>query len=126
MNTVLWIAQGVLALLFVMSGAMKLAKTREALAANPKMGWVNDVSPGFIKFIATAELAGALGMVLPGLIGVAPVLTPIAAIGLVVLMLGATATHIRRKETPFAGMTLAFAAIAAFVAYGRLGPAPLS
>jgi hypothetical protein len=90
------------------------------------MGWVNDVSAGFIKFIATAELAGALGMVLPGLVGVAPALTPIAAIGFVVLMLGAAATHLRRKETPLAGMTLAFAAIAAFVAYGRLGPAPLS
>jgi hypothetical protein len=87
---------------------------------------VNDFSPGFIKFIGTAELAGALGMVLPGLVGVAPALTPVAAIGCIVLLLGAAATHIRRKETPLAGITLAFAAIAAFVAYGRLGPAPLS
>ncbi len=120
MGTALWIVQGVLAVAFTGSGSMKLLKSHDVLKADPKMGWANDFSSGFVKFIGAAESAAALGLVLPGLTGIAPILTPLAAIGLVGIMLGAAATHLRRSETPMVVPPMVLAALAAFVAYGRL------
>ncbi len=120
MGTTLWILQGLLVVVFIGSGSMKLFKSHDALKADPKMGWANDFSSGFVKFIGAAELAGALGLVLPWLSGIAPILTPLAGLGLVVIMLGAAATHFRRSEIPLAVPPLVLAALAAFVVYGRL------
>ncbi|MFB3069897.1 MAG: DoxX family protein [Gemmatimonadales bacterium] len=124
MGTALWIVQGVLAVAFTGSGSMKLLKSHDALKADPKMGWANDFSSGFVKFIGAAETAGALGLVLPGLTGVASILTPLAGLGLVGVMLGAAATHLRRSETPMVFPPLTLAALAAFVAYGRFVVVP--
>ncbi len=120
MGTTLWIVQGLLAVAFIGSGSMKLFKSHDALKADPKMGWANDFSSGFVKFIGAVEVAGGLGLVLPGLSGIAPVLTPFAGLGLVGIMLGAAATHVRRSEIPMAVPSLVLAVMAAFVAYGRL------
>ncbi len=125
MGTALWIVQGVLAVAFTGSGSMKLLKSHDVLKADPKMGWANDFSSGFVKFIGAAESAAALGLVLPGLTGIAPILTPLAAIGLVGIMLGAAATHLRRSETPMVVPPMVLAALAAFVAYGRLVVVPV-
>ncbi len=125
MGTALWIVQGVLAVAFTGSGSMKLLKSHDVLKADPKMGWANDFSSGFVKFIGAAESAAALGLVLPGLTGIAPILTPLAAIGLVGIMLGAAATHLRRSETPMVVPPMVLAALAAFVAYGRLVVMPV-
>lgn len=97
MNTALWIVQGLLAAMFLMAGLMKLAKSKEEL--KPKMGdWVDAVStPGF-KLIGLLEFLGAVGVVLPMAIDVLPILTPVAAIGLAMTMLGAMGLHIQRKE----------------------------
>ncbi len=124
MGTTLWIVQGVLAVAFTGSGSMKLLKSHDVLKADPKTGWANDFSSGFLKFIGAAETAGALGLVLPGLTGVAPILTPLAGLGFVGVMLGAAATHLRRSETPMVVPPLALAALAAFVAYGRFVVVP--
>ncbi len=126
MGTALWIVQGLLAVAFTGTGLMKLLKSYSSLIVDPKMGWANDFSGGFVKFIGAAEVAGALGMVLPGVTGIAPMLTPLAGAGLVIIMLGAATSHLRRSETPMAVPTLMLAVLAAFVAYGRFVVAPLS
>lgn len=117
MNTALWIVQALVALAFVASGAFKLARPKSALASN--MGWVEDFSPGAIKLIGAAEVAGGAGVVLPWLTGIAPVLTPLAAGALVVVMLGAVATHLRRGERTQVAPATGLAALAALVAVGR-------
>lgn len=119
MSTALWIVQGLLALVFVGAGAMKLMKSHDDLKADPHMAWANDFSGGFIKFLGSAEVSGGLGMVLPGLTGIAPNLTAWAAAGLAVIMLGATAVHLRRSEMPMVLPSLILALLAGFVSYGR-------
>ena len=71
------------------------------------------------------EILGATGLILPGVTGVAPVLVPIAALGLAVVMIGAAITHIRRGERPFLLLNLVLFALAVFLAWGRLGSYPL-
>lgn len=122
MNAVVWIAAGLLAAVFLMAGAMKLARSKAQLAANPSMGWAADFPPGILKLIGAAEVAGALGLVLPGAVGVATWLVPAAAIGLGVVMVGAVITHGRRREYPNVVINLVLLAIAVFVAVERIGP----
>lgn len=117
MNVFLWILQIALAAVFLGSGLTKLLQPKEKL--QPMMGWTEDFSPGLIKLIGAAELLAALGLVLPWWTGIAPVLTPLAAVGLMAVMLGATVTHARRKEYPFAIGTVVLLVLAAIVAFGR-------
>ncbi|MBI3962282.1 MAG: DoxX family protein, partial [Deinococcus sp.] len=83
MNIVLWIVQGLLALGFLMAGATKLMRSKAQLA--PRMPWVEDFSLGTIRAIGAVEVLGALGLVLPTLMGILPWLTPLAALGLVAI-----------------------------------------
>ena len=124
MGTALWIVQGLLAVAFLGSGLMKLIKSQED--AKAQMAWIDDFPAGFFKFIGASEVAGALGMVLPGLTGIAPILTPVAAVGLVIVMLGAAVTHIRYSEAPMAMPAFVLGLLAAFVAYGRFVAVPFS
>jgi uncharacterized membrane protein YphA (DoxX/SURF4 family) len=118
MNIALWIAQIILAIVFAIAGVTKLSKTRAEVAK--KLGeWANDFSEKQIKLIGTVELLGALGLILPQWTGVLPIVTPIAAIGLILTMIGATMTHLRRKEFSDVPMTVILLALAVFVAYGR-------
>jgi uncharacterized membrane protein YphA (DoxX/SURF4 family) len=114
MNIVLWVIQALLAAAFLMAGIMKTLRPKEQLA--PKMPWTEDFSPLSIKCIGLAEFLAALGLVLPPLTGILPVLTAWAALGLTLVMLGAVGTHIRRKEPSAIAFT---AVLAASVAYGR-------
>jgi len=125
MNTALWIVQGLLAAMFLMAGLMKLANSKEEL--KPKMGdWVDAVStPGF-KLIGLLELLGAVGVVLPMAIDALPILTPVAAIGLVMTMLGAMGLHIQRKEYDAIKKNVPLLLLALFVAVGRLIIIPIS
>ncbi len=123
MNTALWIVQGVLAAAFLVAGSMKLTRSKDQLADS--MDWVDQFEQSHIRGIGAAEVAGALGLVLPGLTGVAPVLTPVAAVGLVALMVGAAITHARRGELPMIAVNVVLAAMAAFVAWGRFTDWPL-
>lgn len=123
MNTTLWIMQGILALMMLMPGIMKLTSTKEALKEKAKgaMDWVDDVSSNNIKLIGVVELLIAIGVIIPLLITALPNwLTPLAAVGAVCTMLGAMALHIKRKDGPKAiGPNILIMAIALFVAYGR-------
>ena len=121
MNVVLWIVTSLLALAFLASGSLKLVKSKSQLAESG-MDWVEDFGPGVIKVIGALEVLGAVGLVLPAAVDVAPTLVPLAALGLVVVMAGAAITHVRRREPQPVGVTLGLLAIAAFVAWGRFGP----
>lgn len=123
MNTAIWIVQILLALAFGMSGFMKLTQPREKLATN--MGWVNDFAPNIVKTIGGLELLAAIGLILPALTGILPILTPLAAVGLILTMLGASLTHFRRGEMPVIAINLVLLALAAFVVYGRFVAVPL-
>ncbi|MDD7945342.1 DoxX family protein [Microbacterium sp. NE2HP2] len=106
----LWILNGLLALVFVAAGLMKLARPKAALASSG-MAYVEDFSATQVKLIGLVEVIGAVGLILPLLLNIAPVLTPLAAVGLAVTMLVATAVHARRKESVLPTIVLAVLAI---------------
>jgi uncharacterized membrane protein len=122
MNIVLWVAQGLLAAVFALSGAMKLARSREQL--RERLPWVEDFSDSAVKLIGAAELLGAIGLVLPPLLDIAPWLAAVAATGLATMMVLAALTHVRRKEPDGIVVTLVLGAVAVFIAWGRFGPEP--
>jgi uncharacterized membrane protein YphA (DoxX/SURF4 family) len=121
MNIALWIVAGLLAVAFLASGIMKLTWPKEKLAA-VGMGWVEDFSAGAVKAIGTLEVLAAVGLILPAALDIAPVLVPLAAVGLVVLMAGATIVHLRRHEAKVIASPMALLALAVLVAWGRFGP----
>ncbi|GAA1663915.1 DoxX family protein [Nonomuraea maheshkhaliensis] len=120
MNIALWIVQIALGAMFFMAGVMKATQPKEKLA--PKLPWVDDFSAGTIRFIGVAEVAGGLGLILPALTGIAPVLTPLAAAGLALTMVLAAVVHVRRKEPSGIAVNAVLFLLAAFVAWGRFGP----
>jgi hypothetical protein len=122
MNLALWIAAGVLAAVFLVAGISKMVMPKEKLLTFPGSGWVEDFSPGAIKGIATLELLGAAGLILPAVLGIAPVLVPLAATGAALLFAGAVITRLRRGEKLTILGDLAYLALAVFVAWGRFGP----
>lgn len=121
MNIFLWILASLLALAFLASGVMKLAQSKEKLAASG-MGWVEDFPAWTVRGIGVVELLAAVGLILPALVGIAPVFVPLAATGLVLLMAGAAITHLRRKEFPMAAIPAVLLVLAAVVVWGRFGP----
>jgi uncharacterized membrane protein YphA (DoxX/SURF4 family) len=117
----LWILQIVLALVFAAAGAVKLIQPRDQLAKTLG-GWVYDFPAPLLKPLGLAELLGAIGLIVPPLVHVAPVLAAVAASGLTVTMLGAMVTHARRGEYPNVAINVLLAIMAAVVAWGRFGP----
>lgn len=124
MDIALWIVQVLLALAFGMVGYMKLA-TPKAKAAE-MMPYVNDFTQNQLYLIGILEIAGAVGVILPALTKILPILTPIAALGLGLTMIGAAYTHLRRKEYPMIIPNIVLLALAIFVAYGRFALVPLA
>ena len=120
MNVFLWIVQVLLAVAFGMAGVMKATQPKEKLVE--KLPWVQDYSAGTVRFIGVVELLAAIGLILPAVTGIAPILTPIAAACLAFVMVLAAATHIRRKEPSGVVVNAALFALAVFVAWGRFGP----
>ncbi len=119
MNYVLWIFQVLLGLLFVFSGAMKFVMTVEEMTKDIAMpGW-------FLHFIGVAEVLGGIGLVLPWLLRIRPGLTPLAAAGLTIIMIGATVLSFIAGGAKMALVPLVVGLLAAFVAYGRWRLAPL-
>ena len=118
MNIALWIAAGTLAVLFLLAGLMKATQPKEKLSAN--MPWVEDFSSGQVKAIGIVEVLGAIGLIVPAATGIAPILTPLAAVGLVVTMLLAIVVHVRRNEKGVLPVNGTLLAVAAFVAVGHL------
>lgn len=118
MNTFLWIIQGMLAGVFMMTGTMKLVQKKEAIA--DKMGFVEDFSQKQIYSIGVLEILGALGVILPWTTGILPGLTPLAAVGLALTMIGAFLTHLRRGEfIPMGIVNIVLFSMAVFIIIGR-------
>jgi len=120
-NVVLWIVAGLLAAAFLVAGVLKLVQPKEKLAASG-LAWVEDFSPGQVKAIGALELTAAAGLVVPAAIDVVPVLVPLAALGLVLMMVSAAVVHLRRNEAPMVAVNAAFLVPAAVVVWGRFGP----
>lgn len=123
MNVALWIVAGSLAVAFLGAGLMHLLQPKEKL--DKSLGWPEDFSTGRVRFIGVVETLGALGLILPAATGIATVLTPLAAIGLGLVMIGAMGTHYRRREPQGIAVNLILLALAVVVAWGRFGPYPL-
>lgn len=121
MTYALWIIQTLLGLLFVVSGAMKFAMSVAEMTKNmPSMpGW-------FLHFIGVMEILGGLGLILPSLLRIRPGLTPLAAAGLVIIMIGATVITLTTMGVGPAMLPLIVGILCVFVAYGRWRVAPLS
>ena len=121
MNVVLWIIAGLLAVAFAGAGLMKLAQPKAKLAASG-MAWTEDFSDGQVKGIGAVEVLGALGLILPAALGIAEVLTPLAAAGLAITMVIAAITHVRRGEGSMVPVNVVLGGLALFVAIMRFGP----
>ncbi len=124
LHITLWIAQVILAAMFLMSGFMKLSQPIDQLSK--MLPWAAQVPEALVRFIGVAEVLGAVGLILPSLLRIQPKLTPIAAVGLALVMLFAVVFHISRGETPMIGMNFILIAIAAFIAWGRFKKAPIA
>lgn len=123
MNIALWVVQILLALAFGAAGIMKSTQPIKRLAAN--MGWVNDLVPWNVRLIGILEILGAIGLILPAVTGIWSWLTPVAAIGLVLTMVGAMIVHGRRGEFSRIWFNVVLLALAAFVVFGRFVAVPL-
>ncbi|MFJ6822204.1 DoxX family protein [Streptomyces niveus] len=120
MNVFLWILQAVLAAGMLAAGGGKLAQPYEKTAES--MAWAKSFSAGQVKTIAALEVVAALGLILPAATGIATVLTPLAAVGVALIMIGAVAIHARRGEWPNVGVNIVLLAVAIVIAWGRFGP----
>jgi uncharacterized membrane protein YphA (DoxX/SURF4 family) len=115
MNIALWIAQALLAAIFLFAGGMKLVIPIEEMTKQmpiPLPGW-------FLRFTGIVEVLGAIGVILPWLMRIRPALTPLAATGLVIVMIGATVYTLAAGDFASAPIPLVVGILAAFVAYGR-------
>lgn len=113
----LWVVQGLLAAAFVAAGAMKISTPMEQLQAN--MPWVTGEMGKLVRFIGLSEVLGGLGLILPTALRIKPLLTPLAAMGLLTIMVLAAATHAIRGEGSAIGVNVVLGGLAAFVAWGR-------
>ncbi|HSD79350.1 MAG TPA: DoxX family protein [Solirubrobacteraceae bacterium] len=120
MDGALWAGEILLATILLATGLFKLTQPRQRLLATGHMDWVEDVSDGQVRGIASLELLAAAGLVLPELLDVATWLTPLAAMGVVALMIGAGHVHARRGETEKLPLNAVIGLIAALVAVGQL------
>ena len=119
MNITLWIIAGLLAAVFLIAGAYKLFIPQEKLAKAPGGGWVLEFSAGFVKALGAIEILGAIGLILPALLDIVPILVPLAAVGLALIMAGAAIVEFRRHEYKHVLLNLIYLALATFVAWGR-------
>ena len=117
MNVLLWILQIVLAAVFLGAGAMKLSRPIDKL--EPTMSWVTQYRPPVVRFVGAMEVLGGLGLILPWATGIAKVLTPLAAVGLAVIMVLAAVHHFRHHEAKMVPANLVLFAIAVVIAVGR-------
>lgn len=123
MNLALWIVAGLLAAVFLLAGSTKLFFDRERLARAPGGGWALDFSAGFVKALGAVEVLGAVGLLAPALLDVAPVLVPLAGLGLGLIMTGAAVVEFRRKEFGHVLVNLTYLTLIAFIVWGRFfGP----
>lgn len=118
-NIALWAVQGLLAFAYLVAGGLKVVRPREQLVASGRLDWMKDHSDAAVKAVGAVEIVGALGVILPGATGIARILTPIAAVGLVIVQIGAMRVHLTRNEREPLPINVILLLLAAFVAVGR-------
>ena len=117
MNVALWVAQGLLAVLYLMAGTMKTFRTARAKEQLP---WARNRSDGFVRFVGVSEVLGALGLILPMLTGILPWLTAVAALGLsLIQMLAIFTEHLPKKEYSIIPANIVLLALSLFIIFGR-------
>jgi uncharacterized membrane protein YphA (DoxX/SURF4 family) len=127
MNIALWIVAGLMAAIYLLSGFGKLLVPRERMAAmGDASRWVLDFRPSTLKVIGALEILGAVGLILPALLDIAPILVPLAASGLTLIMAGAVILRIRRGEMKTALVDATYLVLIAFVAIGRFAWVPFT
>ncbi len=125
MDIVLWIIAGALAAAFGAGGAAQLLLSKERYRAlGESQHWVDDFGRGHIKAIGTIKIIGVIGLILPPVVGILPVLSPVAACGLMLVMTGAATTRFRRSEWGLMAGDVAYLLAFAFLAWGRFALAP--
>jgi len=120
-NVFLWIVAILLAVAMLGSGLMKVLQPKEKLAASG-MAWTEDFSAGNVKLIGALEVLAGIGLILPAALDIAPVLVPLAAVGIALIMIGAVVTHVRRHESQPIVINAVLLVLAAIVIWGRFGP----
>jgi DoxX-like family len=122
LNLALWIAAGLLAAVLLVSSAKLFVPKEKMAGMGAATRWVEDFSPGALKAIGALEVLAAVGLILPAVLDIAPVLVPLAATGVVLLFVGAVIMRLRRGEKVTIVPDLVYLALAGFVAWGRFGP----
>ncbi|NMO01058.1 DoxX family protein [Gordonia sp. TBRC 11910] len=120
MNVALWIIAIVLAVAMGLAGLMKVSQSKEKLAA-AGLRWVEDFSPNAVKTIGALEVLGAIGLFLPAVTNIAPILVPVAAVCVALVMVGAIVVHARRSEFTNIPVNVVLLILAVVVAWGRFG-----
>ncbi|MHA5050768.1 DoxX family protein [Streptomyces sp. SD15] len=126
MNVTLWIATGLLAAVALAGGISKAFVPKEKLAAQHGGEWTERVGVGFVKRLGVLELLAAVGLILPAVLDIAPVMVPVTAVCWVLLMVGAMITHGRLGQFNFVMLNSVYLALAAFIAWGRFGLEPFT
>ncbi|RDI44433.1 DoxX family protein [Nocardia mexicana] len=126
MNVALWIVAGVLAAVLLVSSAKLVIPKEKILAAGGYAAWAEDFGPAALKALGAVELLGAVGLVLPAVLDIAPILVPVAATGTALLFAGAITVRIRRGLWGTAAAEILYLAAAVFVAWGRFGLEPFA
>ena len=122
-NISLWVAQGLLAAMFLMAGVMKLTQPIDTLSAS--VPWVSTSPLMLVRFIGFSELMGGIGLLLPAMLRIKPKLTAWAAAGLAIIQILAIPFHISRGESSVIGMNIILMLVAIFIAWGRFKKAPI-
>jgi hypothetical protein len=122
MDTTLWIAAGLLALVALTGGITKTFVPKEKLQQHEGAAWTREFSPAFVRTLGVLELLAAVGLILPAVVDVVPVMVPVTAAAWVALMIGAMITHGRLGQFKLVALNLVYVALAVFIAVGRFGP----
>lgn len=123
LNIALWAAQALLAAMFLMAGFIKTTTPIEELSAT--LPWAKDIPEGLVRFIGASEFLAAIGLLLPSLLRIRPILTPLAALGIATVMFIAVLFHISRGEISVIGFNIGIMTVALFIALGRLMKMPV-
>jgi len=123
MDTILWIAAGLLALVALAGGFTKTFIPKEKLERNEGAAWTRSFSPAFVKTLGVLELLAAVGLILPAVVDVAPVMVPVTAACWIALMIGAMITHGRLGQLKLVMVNAIYTALAVFIVVGRFGTA---
>jgi hypothetical protein len=122
MNLTIWIATGLLAVVALVGGISKAFIPKEKLADQNGGQWTQNASPGFVKTLGVLELLAAVGLILPAVLDIAPIMVPVTAVCWALLMVGAMITHGRLGQFKFVTLNLVYFALAVYIAWGRFGP----